>query len=117
MNKIPSRLPRGRSRLRWLGAPIVTAAVLFLAIRTDRGARPADGRASIQLKLDTSSDEAFRRSLDIMTASLSDTRKRQFAEALVELAGGLVGRKSTLSASLRSLHGKTVDELIEQAGR
>lgn len=65
------------------------------------------------LKLDTSSDDALRASLQVMTAPLSDSRKRQFAEALVTLGGSLVGRKTTLSGSLRPLQGKTVDEIIE----
>lgn len=98
---------------------MVAAALLFLAVRTDRGTRPTSTAPTPppQFKLDTSSDEAFRRSLTVMTAPLSDARKRQFAQALVDLAGGLVGQKKSLSGSLRSLHGQTVDELIEKAGK
>jgi len=95
-----------------------TLIVIFLAITA---CQPAP-------RVDTSSEEALKASLDRVRESLSEDQRVRFDEAVnmltfrerdlkEALIRGLTGRSGTEEDAMNPLHGKTGKEIIDEAGR
>ena len=76
-------------------------------------------------KVDTSTDEKFKTSIEAMKRSLSDEKKKEFEEAIQAMAFSEIGNIFEAAANpdgmqrkiKDKLHGKTADEIISEGNR